>query len=85
MSDSESAKSVRMEMVEVIKLHMSLEMPEGRHSYKSLLPIYIMFISVSGLHPHRMDLIMVAKVRPVKVPNPTTKKDGRKEVRNKGL
>ena len=30
MSDSESAKSVRMEMVEVIKLHMSLEMPEGR-------------------------------------------------------
>ena len=35
-----------------------------------------------GLHPHRMDLIMVAKVRPVKVPNPTTKKDGRKEVKS---
>ena len=28
-----------------------------------------------------MDLIMAAKVRPVKVPNPSTKKDGRKEVR----
>ena len=35
-----------------------------------------------GLHPHKMDLIMVAKVRPTKVPNPSTKKDGRKEVCN---
>ena len=61
ISDSESTKSLKMEMVEVIKLQMSSEMPEG-------------------LHPHRMDLIMVAKVRPVKVPNPSTKKDGRKEV-----
>ena len=33
-----------------------------------------------GLHPHRMDLIMVVKNRPSKVPNPTTKKDGRVEV-----
>ena len=31
-----------------------------------------------------MDLIMAAKVRPVKVPNPSTKKDGRKEVRIEG-
>ena len=30
ISDSESTKSLKMEMVEVIKLHMSLEMPEGR-------------------------------------------------------
>ena len=31
VSDAESAKSVRMEMVEVIKLHMSLDLPEGRN------------------------------------------------------
>ena len=31
ISDAESTKSVRMEMVEVIKLHMSLDLPEGRH------------------------------------------------------
>ena len=29
-SDSESTKSLKMEMVEVIKLHMSVEMPEGK-------------------------------------------------------
>ena len=31
MSDSESNKSIRMEMVEVIRLHCSMEMPEGKH------------------------------------------------------
>ena len=61
MSDAESTVSVKMEMVEVIKLQMSVEMPES-------------------LHPHKMDLIMVGKVKPVRVPNPSTKKDGRKEV-----
>ena len=61
MSDAESTVSLKMEMVEVIKLQMSLEMPES-------------------LHPHKMDLIMVGKVKPVRVPNPSTKKDGRKEV-----
>ena len=30
-----------------------------------------------------MDLILIAKVRPTKVPNPSTKKDGRKEVGTK--
>ena len=35
---------------------------------------------LKGLHPHRMDLITVSKIRPSKVPIPTTKKDGRKEV-----
>ena len=88
--DAESAKSVRMEMVEVIKLHMSMDMPEGwLHliSWDYLCTSILECIQYSfneefylGLHPHKMDLIMVAKVRPTKVPNPSTKKDGRKEV-----
>ena len=32
------------------------------------------------LHPHRMDLVAVTKIRPSKVPNPSTKKDGRQEM-----
>ena len=44
--------------------------------------IFNIHLILLGLHPHKMDLIMVAKVRPTKVPNPSTKKDGRKEVCN---
>ena len=36
-SDSESTKSLKMEMVEVIKLHMSVEMPEGKIFFLTLL------------------------------------------------
>ena len=35
-SDSESTKSLKMEMVEVIKLHMSVEMPEGKIFFYTL-------------------------------------------------
>ena len=60
-SDTDSVQSPKTEIVQVTKLHMSMELPEK-------------------LHPHKMDLISVNKKRPVKVPNPTTKKDGREEM-----
>ena len=31
MSDTESNAEIRMEMVEIIRLHCSMEMPEGRN------------------------------------------------------
>ena len=42
--------------------------------------LHMSFNLPDSLHPHRMDLIMVSKIKPVKVPNPTTKKDGRQEM-----
>ena len=33
-----------------------------------------------GLHPHNMDMILMYKLRPVKIPFPATKNDGRTEV-----
>lgn len=79
LDEVDSARSVRMEMVEVIKLSMSLDMPKSNTSH---LPFKFIAKTqtFSDLHPHKMDLIMIAKVRPTKVPKPSTKKDGRKEV-----
>ena len=39
----------------------------------------------SGLHPHKIDLLVIYKLLPVKVPMPATKKDGRKEVESRFL
>ena len=75
----DSARSIRMEMVEVIKLKMSLDMPESKLSL--FFPHATLNSFILELHPHKMDLILIGKVRPTKVPNPSTKKDGRQEVR----
>ena len=42
---------------------------------------YSKTILITGLHPHNMDMIIMYKLRPVKIPFPSTKADGRRDVR----
>jgi hypothetical protein len=35
----------------------------------------------AGIHPHELNMIVIVKLKPVKVPMPVTKREGRKEVR----
>jgi hypothetical protein len=35
----------------------------------------------AGIHPHELNIIVIVKLKPGKVPMPATKRDGRKEVK----